>query len=693
MTSVFLIAIILLFHTTNYSALKVNQWKNKVDSSTIRNDLNTNTKILQQQQRSHYHTIVELCDGCIEKSTDKFTSGNDYYSNPKPQMGTWIDQNCFRELALAIENSVPARDSFVRFLTNSPVPVVAKACNSEQYDINLLHIPAMPTELDQGMVVDDQSEERLRYAISPRRHAPGTVLIYKVLLGSVEIISRNKDRIIQTDVIAGNDESILRRIGGPTRTLIGHKGSSALVLEIALNPTSPAESVYVGIGVKVDVNKQLDNNTMCINVPTAQLDSLLLDKSLIQVVESDRSDQKATDRRKYDIYDSLSSSVGGLGSQINDIVRRILLTRRLDPQLVQSLGVGHVKGLLLYGPPGTGKTLIAREIAKALNARPPRIINGPELLDKYIGEAERNIRAVFADAEEEWKLRGTDSELHVVIFDEIDSIAKKRGSLGGDGSGVRDSCVNQLLTKLDGIGEMNNLLVVGMTNRRDLLDPALLRPGRFELQLEIEIPDLYGREEIMAILLRPLVKGDRISVEEALKWIGTVGILTDGWTGADLAGLLRCTTSYALERFFLEVDQLGNVSHSDADIRLRLSDLQQALHEMRKEKRNSFRAKFKNFMRRRYVNRRIKTIQSGARASSNEKDARHAEYLQDLLSYGTKTIQSHPTGSGQIKDSNSSPSSLPQETSIRKEHANGDIKFNRQRWSEDPFDESMMVQI
>jgi vesicle-fusing ATPase len=103
-----------------------------------------------------------------------------------------------------------------------------------------------------------------------------------------------------------------------------------------------------------------------------------------------------------------------------EIRRRILLSRQLDKKTLSDLGISHIKGVLLYGPPGTGKTLMAREIAKVLNAREPKIINGPEILDKYVGEAERNIRLIFKDAEEEWSAVGLNSALHVIIFDEYE---------------------------------------------------------------------------------------------------------------------------------------------------------------------------------------------------------------------------------------------------------------------------------
>jgi hypothetical protein len=143
---------------------------------------------------------------------------------------------------------------------------------------------------------------------------------------------------------------------------------------------------------------------------------------------------------------------------------------------MKKMGQKHARGMLLFGPPGCGKTLIARQIGKALHARPPKIVNGPEILNKYVGQSEENIRALFADAEKEQAERGDDSELHIIIFDEFDAICKQRGSTGG-GTGVNDSIVNQLLSKIDGVDSLNNILLIGMTNRKDMLDEAVLRPG------------------------------------------------------------------------------------------------------------------------------------------------------------------------------------------------------------------------
>lgn len=157
-----------------------------------------------------------------------------------------------------------------------------------------------------------------------------------------------------------------------------------------------------------------------------------------------------------------------------------------------------MQGILLYGPPGTGKTLIARQLAKILNGKEPKIVNGPEVLNKYVGQSEENIRNLFAEADAEYKEKGDSSELHIIIFDEIDAVCKSRGSVR-DGSGVHDTVVNQLLTKIDGVDALNNVLLIGMTNRKDMLDEALLRPGRLEVHIEVGLPDERGRLQILKI--------------------------------------------------------------------------------------------------------------------------------------------------------------------------------------------------
>ncbi len=203
--------------------------------------------------------------------------------------------------------------------------------------------------------------------------------------------------------------------------------------------------------------------------------------------------------------------VGGLDKEFSAIFRRAFASR-LYPGLMRELGMNHVRGLLLYGAPGCGKTLIARKIGQALHAKEPKKVNGPEILNKYVGQSEANIRALFADAEEDQRLHGDDSELHIIIFDEIDAICKQRGSSGAGSSGVGDSVVNQLLSKIDGVDALNNILLIGMTNRKDLIDDALLRPGRLEVHVEIGLPDEAGRASILMIHTAKARESGRILV-------------------------------------------------------------------------------------------------------------------------------------------------------------------------------------
>uniref|UniRef100_A0A672LYB9 Vesicle-fusing ATPase n=1 Tax=Sinocyclocheilus grahami TaxID=75366 RepID=A0A672LYB9_SINGR len=237
-------------------------------------------------------------------------------------------------------------------------------------------------------------------------------------------------------------------------------------------------------------------------------------------------------------------------------------------QDVEGMCCKHVKGILLFGPPGCGKTLMARQIGKMLNAREPKVVNGPEILNKYVGESEANIRKLFADAEEEQKRLGANSGLHIIIFDEIDAICKQRGSMAGS-TGVHDTVVNQLLSKIDGVEQLNNILVIGMTNRPDLIDEALLRPGRLEVKMEIGLPDETGRVQILNIHTAKMKQSNMLAKDVDIK---ELAVDTKNYSGAELEGLVRAAQSTAMNRHIkastkVEVDtekaQMLEVSRSD----------------------------------------------------------------------------------------------------------------------------------
>lgn len=236
--------------------------------------------------------------------------------------------------------------------------------------------------------------------------------------------------------------------------------------------------------------------------------------------------------------------IGGLGKEFTQIFRRAFASRTYPNNIIKKLGIKHIKGILLYGPPGCGKTLIARQISKVLQGSiEPKIVNGPEILSKYVGESEKNIRELFFDAEQ------NPNKLNIIIMDEIDAIAKVRGN---DNIGVHDSIVNQMLSKIDGVNSLDNILLIGMTNRLDIIDQALLRPGRFEVQVEIGLPDEFGRLQILQIHTNKIKESGYLSDDVDLNILANE---TKNFTGAEIEGLVKNAVSYSFQR---NIDQNKN---------------------------------------------------------------------------------------------------------------------------------------
>eukprot|EP00594_Rhizosolenia_setigera_P000396 CAMPEP_0178948720 /NCGR_PEP_ID=MMETSP0789-20121207/5634_1 /TAXON_ID=3005 /ORGANISM="Rhizosolenia setigera, Strain CCMP 1694" /LENGTH=732 /DNA_ID=CAMNT_0020629127 /DNA_START=198 /DNA_END=2396 /DNA_ORIENTATION=+ len=359
---------------------------------------------------------------------------------------------------------------------------------------------------------------------------------------------------------------------------------------------------------------------------------------------------------------SFTSTVGGLTKQVDEIVRRVLDGRIISPvdkdgsvivsetdngsnlasleaQELEALGLSPVRGLLLYGKPGCGKTALAREISRALRARKPKIVAA--LLDRWVGGSERLVRELFAGAEAELRECNGDvtkSALHVIVIDEIDAVFRKRSSTSDSDTGeaTRSSVVNQILAKMDGVNAIPNVLVIGMTNRRELLDEALLRPGRLEVQIEIPTPDKEGRREILKIhfdalrrrgrLSKPLceaIDGERLMYNGEIEKVSSYSeekseididnkpntnntskrgkkrhalrqvvrqilhintskrnydlaaeSVTGGFSGADIAGLVRCAGSIALSRARSDGGGVENLL-------ITLDDVKQAVQELK----------------------------------------------------------------------------------------------------------------
>lgn len=185
-----------------------------------------------------------------------------------------------------------------------------------------------------------------------------------------------------------------------------------------------------------------------------------------------------------------SVGIGGLDKELRELFRRVVVPRLVPPSTRASLGLHIVRGALLYGPPGTGKSLTARKIGDLLHVPPERtaVVDGPALVSKFLGESERNLRELFVPALEAQRRHGAAAPLHIIIFDEIDAICRARGHTDQSAGLVYDSLVNQLLSIMDGVAPLDNILLLGMTNRKDLIDPALLRAGRFEVRSPSAVP-------------------------------------------------------------------------------------------------------------------------------------------------------------------------------------------------------------
>jgi transitional endoplasmic reticulum ATPase len=226
--------------------------------------------------------------------------------------------------------------------------------------------------------------------------------------------------------------------------------------------------------------------------------------------------------------------IGGLEKQIQRIREMIEMPLKY-PEVFRRLGIEAPKGLLLFGPPGTGKTLIARAVANETDAYFTHI-NGPEIINKFYGESEARLREIFDTA--------SNNAPSIIFLDEIDAISPKRESVNGD---VEKRVVAQLLALMDGLKDRGQVIVIGATNIPNAIDPALRRPGRFDREIEIGIPDQKGRLQILQVYTRDMPLDDSVDLERLAE-------LTHGYVGADLQSLCREAAMSALRKFFPQID-------------------------------------------------------------------------------------------------------------------------------------------
>ncbi|GKZ12593.1 CDC48 family AAA ATPase [Haladaptatus sp. T7] len=233
------------------------------------------------------------------------------------------------------------------------------------------------------------------------------------------------------------------------------------------------------------------------------------------------------------------------------------------PEVFQALDMQAAKGVLMYGPPGTGKTLMAKAVANESDSNFISI-KGPELLSKWVGESEKGVREVFSKARE--------NAPTVVFFDEIDSIATERGRDGGGGTQVSERVVSQLLTELDGLEELEDVVVIATSNRPDLIDSALLRPGRLDRHVHVPVPDEEARLAIFEVHTRHKPLADDVDLEELAEQ-------TDGYVGADIEAVCR-EAAMAASREFIESVSPDDIGESVGNVRITAEHFEDALDEV-----------------------------------------------------------------------------------------------------------------
>jgi transitional endoplasmic reticulum ATPase len=228
------------------------------------------------------------------------------------------------------------------------------------------------------------------------------------------------------------------------------------------------------------------------------------------------------------------NDVGGL-EKAKEKLRELVELPLLRPELFKMAGIKPSKGILLYGPPGTGKTLLAKAVANEANANFISV-KGPELVSKWVGESEKHIRDIFKKARQVAPA--------IIFFDEFDSISKMRGSSMNDST---EKIVNQLLTELDGVEELEKVVVIAATNRKDLIDEALLRAGRIDAHVELPVPDAQTRKEIFNVHLKKMPISKDVDINKMVD-------VTEGWTGADIESASRDAGMLAIKRVYGKKD-------------------------------------------------------------------------------------------------------------------------------------------
>ena len=310
-------------------------------------------------------------------------------------------------------------------------------------------------------------------------------------------------------------------------------------------------------GDSISLNTQMGNKVQFVVTNTKPTKPVIVTENTIFKLGSlTKTVDSSVPRITYD-------ELGGLKNEVQKIREMVELPMR-HPELFDKIGVEAPKGVLLYGPPGTGKTLLAKAVAGETNAHFISL-SGPEIMGKHYGESEERIREIFSQAEE--------NSPSIIFIDEIDSIAPKRDEVSGE---LEKRIVSQLLTLMDGMKSRGKVVVIAATNRPDSIDPALRRPGRFDREIEIGIPDNDGRLDILSIHTRGMPINEKVNLKQISK-------TTHGFVGADLEILSKEAAMRSLRRILPEIDLEEDKISSEIlqKIEITNDDFKEALKEVR----------------------------------------------------------------------------------------------------------------